>query len=110
VHKFKGHQVKTIVLRYDMKISHLFSTISYIKVKLSLYLIKHYAMKTYGRVKVQLHDFLTSALDGGELSASRPGCFTLRGKSPRYPLDRRLGGPPSRSGSCGEKISRPFRE
>jgi hypothetical protein len=25
-----------------------------------------------------------------------------RGKSPRYPLDRRLGGPQSRSGRCGE--------
>jgi hypothetical protein len=32
-------------------------------------------------------NFFTSALDGGEWSASRP-----RGKSPRYPSDRRLGG------------------
>jgi hypothetical protein len=40
---------------------------------------------------------LTSALDGGEWSASRSGRFT-QGKSPRYPLDRRLGGPQSRSG------------
>jgi hypothetical protein len=40
---------------------------------------------------------LTSALDGGEWSASRSGRFT-QGKSPRYPLDRRLGGPHSRSG------------
>jgi hypothetical protein len=31
---------------------------------------------------------LTSALDGGEWSASRPGRLT-----PWYPLDRRLGGP-----------------
>jgi hypothetical protein len=37
--------------------------------------------------------FLTLALDGGELSASRPGRFTPQGKSPWYPLDRRLGGP-----------------
>jgi hypothetical protein len=29
-------------------------------------LIKHHAMKTYCGVKVQLHAFLTSALDGGE--------------------------------------------
>jgi hypothetical protein len=35
---------------------------------------------------------LTSALDGGEWSASRPGRFTPR-ESPWYPLDRRLGGP-----------------
>jgi hypothetical protein len=25
----------------------------------------------------------------------------IRGKSPRYPLNRRLGGPQSRSGDCG---------
>jgi hypothetical protein len=37
--------------------------------------------------------FLSSALDGGEWSASR----TL------YPLDRMLGGPQSRSGSCGNE-------
>jgi hypothetical protein len=35
---------------------------------------------------------LTSALVGGEWSASRPGRFT-----PWHPLDRRLGGPQSRS-------------
>jgi hypothetical protein len=29
-------------------------------------------MKAYGGVKVHLHAFLTSALDGGEWSASRP--------------------------------------
>jgi hypothetical protein len=40
---------------------------------------------------------LTSALDGGEWSASRPGRFTPQGKSPWYPWDRRLGGPQSRS-------------
>jgi hypothetical protein len=28
-----------------------------------------------------------------------------RGKSPRYPLDERLGGPQSRSGRCGEENS-----
>jgi hypothetical protein len=54
-------------------------------------------------VDVQLHAFLTSALDGGELSASRPGRFTSQGKSPWYPLDRRLGEPQSRSGRGGEE-------
>jgi hypothetical protein len=44
-------------------------------VKLSLYLTKYHAMKTYGRVEVKLHAFLTSAPDGGEWSASRPGRF-----------------------------------
>jgi hypothetical protein len=42
-------------------------------------------MKTYGGVDVHIHIFLTSALVGGEWSASRPCRFTP-GKSPRYPL------------------------
>jgi hypothetical protein len=33
-----------------------------------------------------------------------------RGKSPRYPLDRRLGGPQSRSGRSLEQNSRPYRD
>jgi hypothetical protein len=51
---------------------------------------------------------LTSALDGGEWSASRPGRFTPWETAPWYPLYRRLGGPQSRSGSSGqEKNSQP---
>jgi len=37
----------------------------------------------------------------GEWSASRPGRALPRGKDPRYPLDRRLGGLQSRSGRRG---------
>jgi hypothetical protein len=59
-------------------------------------------MEAYGGVHVVIHIFLTSALDGGEWSASLPGRFTP-GKEPRYPLDRRLGGPQSRSGRRGEE-------
>jgi len=44
--------------------------------KLVSCLIKHHTMKTYWEVKVQLHQFLTLALDGGVLLASRPGHFT----------------------------------
>jgi hypothetical protein len=33
-------------------------------------------MKAYGGMDVQIHIFLTSALAGGEWSASRPGRFT----------------------------------
>jgi hypothetical protein len=46
------------------------------KVKLSLCLIKHYAIKTYGGVDVKSHIFLTPALVGEEWSASCSGPFT----------------------------------
>src|SRR5215471_13527024 len=49
--------------------------------------------------------FLTSALEWGEGSASRPGRFLPPGKT-RYPLYRRLGGPQGRSGQV-RKISLP---
>jgi hypothetical protein len=47
-------------------------------------------------VDVYIHIFSTSALLGGGQSASRPGRFTTGVTPPRYPLDRRLGGPQSR--------------
>jgi hypothetical protein len=47
-----------------------------IKAKLSLYVIKHHVMKTY-RSGGTAPPFLTSAVDGGDLSASRPGRFTI---------------------------------
>ncbi|PNF15375.1 hypothetical protein B7P43_G00968 [Cryptotermes secundus] len=39
-------------------------------------------MKAYGEVDVQIHIFLTSALAGGERSASRPGRFTPGERAP----------------------------
>jgi hypothetical protein len=53
-------------------------------------------------MEIQLHLFLTLALDGGEWLASRTGSFISReGTSPppppRYALSRRLGGPQSQS-------------
>jgi hypothetical protein len=39
-------------------------------------------MKAYGGVDVQTHIFLTSALVGGEWSASRPGHFTPWERAP----------------------------
>jgi hypothetical protein len=52
---------------------------------------------------------LTCALDGAELSASRPGSLYSEGKSSRYRLYRRLGGPQCRSGHDGEeKNSQPL--
>jgi hypothetical protein len=67
---------------------------SEVNVKFPLCLIKHHAMKYWGR-EVQLHSFLTSALDGGEWPSFMP-----RLNYSRYPLDRGLEGPQSRS-ECG---------
>jgi hypothetical protein len=53
-------------------------------------------------IYIYIDIFLTSALAGDELSASSRGLFNPRGKNPRYPCDRRLGGPHSRSGPHGE--------
>jgi hypothetical protein len=39
-------------------------------------------MKTYWGVEAELHVFLTSALDGGEWSASHSGRFTCRERAP----------------------------
>jgi hypothetical protein len=44
--------------------------------------MKHYAMKAYGGVDVHIHIFLTSALAGGEWSASRPCRFTPCERAP----------------------------
>jgi hypothetical protein len=39
-------------------------------------------MKAYGRLDVQIHIFLTSAIVGGKWSASRPGIFTPGERTP----------------------------
>jgi hypothetical protein len=59
------------------KFKHLRTAVK-VKVKLSLCLTKHDAMKAYWGVEVWLPAFLTLALEGGEWSASRPGLFTPR--------------------------------
>jgi hypothetical protein len=48
-------------------------------------------MKTYGGVDVLIHIFLTSAVAGGEWSASRPGCFTPGAHSIGGGVDPRAG-------------------
>jgi hypothetical protein len=59
-------------------------------------------MKVYVGMDSQIHIFLTSALAGGEWSASCPYRFTPR-ESPQYPLDWRLGEPQSWSERRGEQ-------
>lgn len=48
------------------------------KVMLFLCLIKHQAMKVYGRVEIHLHVFLTSAFWGHQWSVLCPGYFIPR--------------------------------
>jgi hypothetical protein len=45
-------------------------------------LTEHHVMKAHWGVEVCLHAFLTSALDGGGWSASRPGRFIPRERAP----------------------------
>jgi hypothetical protein len=52
-------------------------------------------------VEVQHHASLTSALEGGEWSGSRPGCL-IPGEVTQYPLDWGLSGPQRRFGRGGE--------
>jgi hypothetical protein len=63
-------------------------THAWVKVKLSLCLTANYAMKMYGgEMHVWVHVFFTTALVGGEWSASRPPPFypRVRALPPRYP-------------------------
>ena len=60
---------------------------------------------THRGVEVQLYPFLTTAVERGEESASRPGRSLPPGKT-RYPLYRRLCGSQGRSGQV-RKISPP---
>jgi hypothetical protein len=59
-------------------------------------------MKAYGGVDVYIHVFLTSELVGGVVSFT-PQAALSPGKKLRYPLDRRLGVPQSRSGRRREQ-------
>jgi hypothetical protein len=52
------------------------------KVELSLCLTKHHTTKTYWEWRYSSTHPLTSALDGGEWLASRPGSFTPRERVP----------------------------
>jgi hypothetical protein len=56
-----------------------------------------------GRVEMKLLRFLTSALDGGEWSAPRPGCLTAGERAPVTHLIGGLGGPQNRYGGGGEE-------
>jgi hypothetical protein len=59
-------------------------------------------MKAYGVVAVYTHIFLASALADMNCQLDAPAALPSE-KEPRYPFDRRLGGPQSRSGRSGEE-------
>jgi hypothetical protein len=60
-------------------------------------------MKTYTAVDVSTHFFLTSAIVGGEWSASNPGRFTPGERAPgTHWIGGWLGGPQNRFGRHGE--------
>jgi hypothetical protein len=73
------------------------------KVKLSLCLTKHHAMKTYWRSGGIAACILNPCTRWRWVVTFTPRPFYPQGKSPRCPLDRGLGGPQSRSGHGGEE-------
>jgi hypothetical protein len=75
-------QIFLFILHRDTRLVSSTSDVFKGKVKLSLCLTKHHAMKTYWGVEVKLHDSLTSTLEGGEWSVSRPSRFTPRERAP----------------------------
>jgi hypothetical protein len=70
-------------------------------VKVKLFLYRYALCRRQGGRLYSSYSFLTSALDGvgGQLQA--PVALYTPGKEPRYPLDRRLGWPQSRSAHRG---------
>jgi hypothetical protein len=68
-------------------------------------------MKAYWGMELQLHAFFGFVTRWRYIVTFTPQPLYPHGKSPSYPLDRRLGGPQSRS-RCGgeEKISQPSPE
>jgi hypothetical protein len=74
------------------------------KVKiLVLFLTNHHAMKAFGGVEVQLHSFFDLGIRWRWLVSFTHRPLYPQVKNPWYPLNKRLGGPQSRSGWGGEE-------
>jgi hypothetical protein len=73
------------------------------KGKVSLCLTRHHAMKAYWGVEVYLHSFFDPGTRWRWVVSFTPRPLYPQGKTSWYPLDRRLGGPQSRSGRGGEE-------
>jgi hypothetical protein len=66
-----------------------------------------FSLTEHHLIEVLLHAFSTLVLDISVWSATFPQPLYPQGKSLWFPLDRRLGGPQSRSGRCGEEKNPP---
>jgi hypothetical protein len=81
----------------DQPVYPFFFIYVFVKLKLS-----HYTSRSvWGERRYSSYSFSTSALDGLSDQRHAPAALYPRGKDPRYPLYRRLGGPRSRFGHTG---------
>jgi hypothetical protein len=71
----------------------------------SLLLIMRHEMKICGGVDAEFHAFISLAIDGGELLASYPGCFTGESAPSTHSIGGWVGSRVSQD--SGEKISAP---
>jgi hypothetical protein len=74
-----------------------------VKVSLCFSLTEHNAMKAHWVMEVYLHLFFDLGTSSWWVVSFTPRALYPQGKSPWYPLDRRLGGPQSWSGCEGEE-------
>ena len=103
-HSDSTYWVNTVILRSYSSIT---SSESYIQIQARKYVGRFHPFigheGPWGEYRHSSTLFLTTALEGGEGSASYP-CRTLPPGNTRYPFYRRLGGPEGRSGQV-RKIS-----
>jgi hypothetical protein len=90
--KIFSHLKTHVIVTYFLFFTNYYAAIR----KVKLHSHRHVGAKEEKRYSS--YSFLTSALDGDECSAARPGSVLLSGKDPQYPLDRRLGGRQTWSG------------
>jgi hypothetical protein len=95
----KSLYMDVLLLKYVCKVQ--------VTLKLALWLTKHHAMKTYWSGGVAPH-ILDLGIRRRWVVNFAPRQFYTQGKSPRFPLDRRLGGPQSLSENVGEAKNSQF--
>jgi hypothetical protein len=99
---FRWLKLRTLILLFMLSINDVSCWGVKVKVK-SLCLTKHHTMKTYWRSGGIAPLILDLGIRWRCVVSFTPRSLYPQGKSPWYPLDRRLGGPQSRSGDCDEE-------